>query len=140
MNARGFLVFGSIPGFLTRLKNNYILYNMDIKIHIFSSTNSIGKEIFFVYKTGKNEGYACATLDWSKYLMDKYRVFEVVNKSDFNFMGKFGYLPYNEIETIIKRRVKAQSNIDVDNITYCYKNKIDNFIENTKDYVYSTTS
>ena len=30
---------------------------MDIKIHIFSSTNAIGKVVYFVYKTGEEDGY-----------------------------------------------------------------------------------
>ena len=49
---------------------------MDIKIHIFSSTNAIGKVVYFVYKTGKEDGYVCASLDWSPFLINKYRLFD----------------------------------------------------------------
>lgn len=113
---------------------------MDIKIHIYSERLSIGKVVYFVYKTGKDEGYVCASLGWNRYLIDKYRVFEAENKILNKFIGKFGYVPYKEIETVIKRVIKKQSNIDVDNITYCYKNRLDNFIKHTKDYVYGRTS
>ena len=113
---------------------------MDIKIHIFSSTNAIGKVVYFVYKTGKEDGYVCASLDWSPYLINKYRLFDAKNKIINNCIGKFEYVPYNEINTVIKRAIKEQSNIDVNNITYCNKNKLDKFIESTKDYVHSRTS
>jgi hypothetical protein len=113
---------------------------MDIKIHIFSNTNAIGKVVYFVYKTGEEDGYVCASLDWSPYLINKYRLFDAKNKIINNCIGKFEYIPYNEIDTVIKRVIKEQSNIDVNNITYCNKNKLDKFIESTQDYVYSRTS
>ena len=91
---------------------------MDIKIHIFSSTNAIGKVVYFVYKTGEEDGYVCASLDWSPYLINKYRLFDAKNKIINNCIGKFEYIPYNEIDTVIKRVIKEQSNIDVNNITY----------------------
>lgn len=102
---------------------------MDIKIHIFSNSNNIGNTLLFVYKTGTNEGYACASLDWSPYKPECYRLINFVNKVPEKIVSTPVDVPWSEIEDIIKTTVKNQSDIDVDKITYVWKNKVDKFLE-----------
>jgi hypothetical protein len=108
---------------------------MDSKIHIYSNTNCIGKSVYFVYKTGEKEGYCCASLEWSPYLIDKYRVFKYVNDKS-EFLGLYTKIPYDVIENNIKEIIKNKSNIIVDNIKYCHENKLKNFIKYTEEYVH----
>lgn len=102
---------------------------MNIKIHIYSDTNNAGNTILFVYKTDAKNGYACASLDWSPMMPDKYRLINFVNKIPEKIVSTPVDVPWNEIEDIIKTTVKNQSNIDVDKITYVWKNKVDKFVE-----------
>ena len=102
---------------------------MDIKIHIFSDSNHIGNTVVFVYKTDVNDGYACASVDWSPYMPDRYRLFKFVNKVPDTMVSTPVEFPWNDIENIIRETVNRQSNIEVDNISYVWKNKVDKFIE-----------
>ena len=95
---------------------------MDIKIHIFSESNCYGKSVYFVYK---NDGYACASLQWSCYTPEAYRLFNYVNKVCDKMVCKSTFVPWDKIEEVIKETIKRQSNIDVNKITFVGKHTID---------------
>lgn len=99
---------------------------MDIVIHIFTDSNPNSKIVYFVYK---KDGYACASLQWSRFIPEKYRLFNYTNKVCDKLICETKIIPWSKIEDIIKETIKRQSNIDVSHIEFFGKSKINRLFQ-----------
>ena len=102
---------------------------MNIKIHIFSTRYTFGHTLYFVYKTDKNDGYCCVSIEYSWLCKNQYIIHYYENKQSVNSEKNLTYFPWVKINNYIKYIVNKQSNLNVDNINYVGMKKIEYFLK-----------